>query len=417
MCPAARESRPGGDHACAASPLVSDTSRIPVIVAATRTPTGRFLGGLSPFTAPQLGAIVVKEAVRRAGVDVGVIDEVIMGHVVQGGAGQAPARQAAIAGGLPGTIPAVTINKVCGSGLKAVMLAAQAIKAGDAQCVVAGGMESMSSVPFYLYGIREGVKFGNQNLVDGVIHDGLWCAFGNCHMGSHAEYTATKAAVTREEQDQFSLASHQKAIAAIDAGKFKAEIVPVEIVGKKGTTVVDTDEPPRRETTLEALARLKPAFEKTGTVTAGNAPGLNDGASAVVVTSEAFAQAHGLKVLARITAYATGGGEPRELFFAPIVAVQNLMQKAGTKINAYDLIEANEAFAVQALADGKGLGWDWDRVNVHGGAVALGHPIGASGARILTTLLYAMADRGKRTGLATLCLGGGNAVALSVERV
>jgi len=417
MCPAAREPRPGGDHACAASPLVSDTSRIPVIVAATRTPIGRFLGGLSPFTAPQLGAIAVKEAVRRAGVDVGVIDEVIMGHVVQGGAGQAPARQAAIAGGLPGTVPAVTINKVCGSGLKAVMLAAQAIKAGDAQCVVAGGMESMSSVPFYLYGIREGVKFGNQNLVDGVVHDGLWCAFGNCHMGSHAEYTATKAGVTREEQDQFSLASHQKAIAAMDAGKFKAEIVPVEIVGKKGTTVVDTDEPPRRETTLEALARLRPAFEKTGTVTAGNAPGLNDGASAVVVTSEAFAKAHGLEVLARITAYATGGGEPKELFFAPIVAVQNLMQKAGTTIGAYDLIEANEAFAVQALADGKGLGWDWDRVNVHGGAVALGHPIGASGARILTTLLYAMADRGKRTGLATLCLGGGNAVALSVERV
>jgi len=417
MFPAAREPRPGGDYACAASPLVSDTSRLPVIVAATRTPIGRFLGGLSPLTAPQLGAIAVKEAVRRAAIDVGAIDEVIMGHVVQGGAGQAPARQAAIHAGLPGTIPAMTVNKVCGSGLKAVMLAAQAIKAGDAQCVVAGGMESMSSVPFYLYGIRDGVKFGNQNLVDGVVHDGLWCAFGNCHMGSHAEYTATKAGVTREEQDQFSLASHQKAIAAMDAGKFKAEIVAVEIAGKKGTTVVDTDEPPRRETTLEALARLKPAFEKNGTVTAGNAPGLNDGASAVVVTSEAFAKAHGLKTLARITAYATGGGEPRELFFAPIVAVQNLMRQAGTTIGAYDLIEANEAFAVQALADGKGLGWDWDRVNVHGGAVALGHPIGASGARILTTLLYAMADRGKRTGLATLCLGGGNAVALSVERV
>jgi acetyl-CoA C-acetyltransferase len=396
---------------------VSDTSRSPVIVAATRTPTGRFLGGLGSLSAPQLGAVVVKEAVRRAGIEVGVIDEVIMGHVVQGGAGQAPARQAAIHAGLPGTIPAMTINKVCGSGLKAVMLAAQAIKAGDAQCVVAGGMESMSSVPFYLYGIRDGVKFGNQNLVDGVIHDGLWCSFGNCHMGSHAEYTATKAGVTREEQDQFALESHQKAIAAIDGGKFKAEIVPVEIAGRKGTTVVDTDEPPRRETTLEALAKLKPAFEKGGSVTAGNAPGLNDGASALVVTSEAFAKAHGLKVLARITAYATGGGEPKELFFAPIVAVQTIMKQAGTKIDAYDLIEANEAFAVQALADGKGLGWDWGRVNVNGGAVALGHPIGASGARILTTLLYALADRGKRTGLATLCLGGGNAVALSVERV
>jgi acetyl-CoA C-acetyltransferase len=396
---------------------VSDTSRTPVIVAATRTATGRFLGGLGSLTAPQLGAIVVKEAVRRAGIEVGVIDEVIMGHVVQGGAGQAPARQAAIHAGLPGTIPAMTVNKVCGSGLKAVMLAAQAIKAGDAQCIVAGGQESMSSVPFYLYGIRDGVKFGNQNLVDGVIHDGLWCAFGNCHMGSHAEYTATKAGVTREEQDQFALASHQKAIAAMDAGKFKAEIVPVEIAGRKGTTVIEADEPPRRETTLEALAKLKPAFEKGGSVTAGNAPGLNDGAAALVVTSEAFAKAHGLTVLARITAYATGGGDPKELFFAPIVAVRNLMKLAGTKIDDYDLIEANEAFAVQALADGKALGWDWDRVNVHGGAVALGHPIGASGARILTTLLYAMADRGKRTGLATLCLGGGNAVALSVERV
>ena len=395
---------------------MSDTSRSPVIVAATRTPTGRFLGGLSSLRAPQLGAVVVKEAVRRAGIEVGVIDEVIMGHVVQGGAGQAPARQAAIHAGLPGTIPALTINKVCGSGLKAVMLAAQAIKAGDAQCLVAGGMESMSSVPFYLYGIRDGVKFGNQNLVDGVIHDGLWCSFGNCHMGSHAEYTATKAGVTREEQDQFALESHQKAIAAMDGGKFKAEIVPVEIQGRKGVTVVDTDEPPRRETTLEALAKLKPAFEKGGSVTAGNAPGLNDGASALVVTSEAFAKTHGLTVLARITGYATGGGEPKDLFFAPIVAVQNLMQKTGATIGDYDLIEANEAFAVQALADGKGLGWNRDRVNVNGGAVALGHPIGASGARILTTLLYALADRGKRTGLATLCLGGGNAVALSVER-
>jgi acetyl-CoA C-acetyltransferase len=311
----------------------------------------------------------------------------------------------------------VTINKVCGSGLKAVMLAAQAVKAGDAQCVVAGGMESMSAVPYYLSGLRNGVKFGNQNLVDGVIHDGLWCAFGQCHMGVHAEYTAGKAGVTRDAQDRFALESHQKAVAAMDAGKFKAEIAPVEIAGRKGPTVIEADEPPRRETTLEALAALKPAFQKDGTVTAGNAPGLNDGASALVVTSEAFAKAHGLAILARITAYATGGGEPKDLFFAPIVAVQHLMKQAGTAIGAYDLIEANEAFAVQALADGKGLGWDWTRVNVHGGAVALGHPIGASGARILTTLLYALADRGKRTGLATLCLGGGNAVALSVERV
>jgi acetyl-CoA C-acetyltransferase len=390
---------------------VSDTSRNPVIVSATRTPTGRFLGGLSPLNAPQLGAIAVREAVRRAGVEPGAIDEVIMGHVVQGGSGQAPARQAAIHAGLPGTVPALTINKVCGSGLKAV------IKAGDAQCIVAGGMESMSTVPYYLYGLRGGVKFGDQSMVDGVIHDGLWCSFGQCHMGVHAEYTATKAGITREQQDQFALESHQKAVAAMDGCKFKAEIVPVEIAGRKGTTVIDMDEPPRRDTTLEALAALKPAFQKGGSVTAGNAPGLNDGASALVVTSEAFAKAHGLKVLARVTAYAAGGGEPKDLFFAPIVAVQNLMKQAGTTIGDYDLIEANEAFAVQALADGKGLGWDWDRVNVNGGAVALGHPIGASGARILTTLLYAMADRGKRTGLATLCLGGGNAVALSVERV
>jgi acetyl-CoA C-acetyltransferase len=278
-------------------------------------------------------------------------------------------------------------------------------------------MESMSNAPFYVFGIRNGVKFGNQNLVDGVIHDGLWCSFGNCHMGGHAEYTAQKANVSREEQDRFAYESHQKAVAAQDAGKFTAEIVPVEIADRKGTIRVDTDEPPRRDTTVESLAKLKPAFQKDGSVTAGNAPGLNDGGSAVVVASLAFARAHGLKPLARIAAYATGGGEPKELFFAPILAVQNLMKKQGKQIGDYDLIEANEAFAVQALADGRGLGWDWSRVNVNGGAVALGHPIGASGARILTTLLYAMQDRGKATGLATLCLGGGSAVALSVEHI
>ena len=395
---------------------MTDPSRTPVILSATRTPIGRFLGALATFSAPQLGAWVVREAVRRAGVEHGAVDEVIMGHVVQGGAGQAPARQAAMLAGLPGTIPALTINKVCGSGLKATMLAAQAIKAGDAHCVVAGGMESMSSAPYYLFGVRGGVKFGHQNLVDGVINDGLWCSFGQVHMGVHAEYTAATACISRQEQDQFSLESQQKAAAAIDAGKFTAEIVPVEIASRGGTTVVGVDEPPRRDTTLEGLAKLKPAFQKDGTVTAGNAPGLNDGASALVVASEAFAKAHGLAVLARITGYAAGGGEPKDLFFAPIVAVRNLMANSGTTIDDYDLIEANEAFAVQALADGKALSWDWDRVNVHGGAVALGHPIGASGARVLTTLLYALADRGKRTGLATLCLGGGNAVALSVER-
>lgn len=396
---------------------MTDKSRIPVIVSATRTPIGKFLGALSPLPAPRLGAVAIKDAVKRAGVDAATIDEVIFGNVIQGGEGQAPARQAAIHAELPGEIPAVTINKVCGSGLKAVMLAAQAVKAGDEQCIVAGGMESMSNAPFYVYGMRNGVKFGNQTLVDGLVHDGLWCSFGDCHMGGHAEYTAQKAEISREQQDEFSLESHRKAVAAIEQGKFKAEIVPVEIAGRKGTTVVDTDECPRKDSTLEALGKLKPAFVKGGTVTAGNAPGLNDGASALVVTSQAFAEAHGLQVMARITAYAAGGGEPKDLFFAPIVAVERLMKQAGTTIGDYDLIEANEAFAVQALADGKGLGWDWSRVNVHGGAVALGHPIGASGARILTTLLYAMRDRNAATGLATLCLGGGNAVALSVERV
>jgi len=378
---------------------------------------GRFLGGLGSLPATQLGAIAVREALNRAGVEPGSVDEVIMGMVVQGGAGQAPARQAAIHGGVPDEVPALTINKVCGSGLKSVMLASQAIRAGDAQCVVAGGMESMSQAPHYVYGMRSGVKYGNQQLVDAVQYDGLWCSFGDNVMGSYAEYTAEKAGVTREEQDQYALESHQKAVAAMEGGKFEAEIVPVEIQGRKGkVTVVKDDEGPRGDTSLEALGKLKPAFQKDGTVTAGNAPGLNDGASALVVTSEAFAAAHGLPVMARVTGYAAAGGPPKELFFAPIAAVQSLMEKTKADINTYDLIEANEAFSVQALADGRGLGWDWDRVNVNGGAVALGHPIGASGARILTTLLYAMQDRGAEQGLATLCLGGGNAVALSVEK-
>ena len=389
----------------------------PVIVSAARTPIGRFLGGLAAMPATKLGAVAIAEAVRRAGVDAQAVDEVIMGMVIQGGAGQAPARQAAIHGGVPDDKPALTINKVCGSGLKAVMLGAQAVKAGDAQCVVAGGMESMSNAPHYLYGLRTGVKYGDHKIVDGLQFDGLWCSFGDNVMGAYAEYTAEKAGVSREDQDQFALESHQKAVAAIEGGKFVNEIIPVEVPGRKGqVTVVDTDEGPRKDTSLDALAKLRPAFQKDGTVTAGNAPGLNDGASAIVVASEAFAEAHGLTVVARITGYAAAGGEPKELFFAPIRAVESLMQKTGQAIGGYDLIEANEAFAVQALADGRGLGWDWDRVNVHGGAVALGHPIGASGARILTTLLYGMQDRGAATGLATLCLGGGNAVALSVER-
>jgi acetyl-CoA C-acetyltransferase len=389
----------------------------PVIISAARTPIGRFLGGLSPVPATRLGALALREAVSRSGIDGDAVDEVIMGMVIQGGAGQAPARQAAVHSGIPDDKPALTINKVCGSGLKAVMLGAQAIKAGDAQCVVAGGMESMSNAPHYLYGLRTGVKYGDHKIVDGLQFDGLWCSFGDNVMGSYAEYTAEKVGVSREDQDQFALESHQKAVAAIEGGKFREEIVPVEVPGRKGqVNVVDTDEGPRKDTSLEVLGKLRPAFQKDGTVTAGNAPGLNDGASAIVVTSEAFAEAHGLAILARITGYAAAGGPPKDLFFAPIRAVETLMSKTERTIDSYELIEANEAFAVQALADGRGLGWDWDRVNVHGGAVALGHPIGASGARILTTLLYGMQDRGATTGLATLCLGGGNAVALSVER-
>ncbi|HKT09299.1 MAG TPA: acetyl-CoA C-acetyltransferase [Gemmatimonadaceae bacterium] len=405
---------------------MADPTRTPVIISAVRTPIGKFLGALTPVTAPSLGATAIKAAVARSQVPLDDIDEVIMGNVIQGGEGQAPARQAAIHAGIPGLVPALTINKVCGSGLKAVMLAAQSIKAGDQQVVVAGGQESMSNAPFYVYGMRGGIKFGDQQLVDGLIKDGLWCSFCDVHMGGHAEYTAKKAGITRKMQDEFALASHQKAVAAIDASKFDAEIVPVEIAGKKGPTSVCVDEGPRRDTSIEQLAKLRPAFPNDApkdmspnelTVTAGNAPGLNDGASALVVTSEAYAMAHGLPIMARITGYATGGGEPRDLFFAPIVAVNNLMQRTGAAIGDYDLIEANEAFAAQALADGQALKWDWSRVNVNGGAIALGHPIGASGARILTTLLYAMRDRDAHTGMATLCLGGGNAVALSVERV
>jgi acetyl-CoA C-acetyltransferase len=395
-----------------------------VIVSAARTPIGRFLGGLAPLSAPQLGAIAVRAALERSGVRPEEIDEVILGNVVQAGNGQAPARQAAVQGGVPASVPALTINKVCGSGLKAVMLAAQAIRAGDARAIVAGGMESMSNAPHLIRGMREGVKFGDQSMVDALIHDGLWCAFGECHMGGHAEYTANKAGVTRQEADEFSYQSHRKAVAAIEAGKFEAEIVPVEVPGRKGPTTFSVDESPRKDTTAETLAKLRPAFGKDAppeiqdlVVTAGNAPGLNDGASALVVVSEEYARGEGLTIRARITGYASGGTEPRDLFFAPVVAVNRLMEREGKSIDDYDLIEANEAFAVQALADGKELGWDWDRVNVHGGAVALGHPIGASGARVLTTLLHALEDRGLESGMATLCLGGGNAVALSVERV
>jgi acetyl-CoA C-acetyltransferase len=402
---------------------MSDTSRQAVIVSAARTPIGKFLGGLSPLSAPELGAIAIRAAIERSGIGIQDVEEVIMGNVIQGGVGQAPARQAMLKAGVPASVSAMTINKVCGSGLKAVMLAAQSIKAGDRKVLVAGGQESMSNAPHYNYGMRGGVKLGDQTLVDGMIKDGLWCAMCDVHMGGHAEYTARKAGVTRQQQDEFAVESHRKATAAMEAGKFKAEIVPVEIPGRKGPTVVSLDEGPRKDTTLETLGRLKPAFpSKTGanndlTVTAGNASSLNDGAAALVVTSEEYARANGLEILARIDAYATGAVEPQDLFFAPIQAVQNLMKKSNSKISDFDLIEANEAFASQALADGAGLNWAWDRVNVNGGAIALGHPIGASGARVLTTLLYALADRKKERGLATLCLGGGDAVALSVSRV
>jgi acetyl-CoA C-acetyltransferase len=394
--------------------MSADTTT-PVILSAVRTPNGRYLGALAPVTAPELGALVIREAVRRAGIAADTIDEVIMGNVLQGGVGQAPARQAAIHADLPSRIPAVTVNKVCGSGLKAVMLGAQAIRAGDEQCIVAGGMESMSSAPHYLFGMRRGVRIGNSTLVDGMIHDGLWDSFRGVHMGSFADETARRSGISRADQDQLALDSHLKAVAALDACRFEAETVPVEVSAKSGPTLVSKDEGPRRDTSLAALAALKPAFTAGGTVTAGNAPAVNDGASALVVTSLAFARAHGLAPLARIRAYAGGGGEPQDIFYAPIGAVRNLLALDGTTIGDYDLIEANEAFAVQMLVDGRTLGWDWSRVNVNGGAIALGHPIGASGARVLTTLLYAMKDRGKSTGLATLCLGGGNAVALSVE--
>ena len=403
---------------------MTDPRRSAVIVGGARTPIGRFLGALGAVSAPELGAVAIRAAIERARIDAGELDDVIMGNVVSAGLGQAPARQAALKGGVPDTVGAMSVSRVCGSGLQAVMLAAQAIRAGDATVMLAGGMESMSNAPYYLFGHRGGVKFGNQSLVDGLIHDGLTCGFESCHMGGHAEYTAHKAGITRQEADQFSVDSHRKAVEAIDAGRFRAEIATVEIKGRKGSTVVDTDEPPRRDTSLASLGGLKPAFVqdmpkdiKEPVVTAGNAPGLNDGAAAVVVTSEEYARAHGLDILARINAYSSGAVAPRELFFAPVRAVRKVMEKEGKQIGDYDLIEANEAFAVQALADGKELGWAWDRVNVNGGAVALGHPIGASGTRILVTLLHALQQRDLSTGLATLCLGGGDAVALSVERI
>jgi acetyl-CoA C-acetyltransferase len=390
----------------------------PVIVSAVRTPIGKFLGTLSGIQAQRLGALAVKEAVARAGLKPEQIDEVIMGNVVSAGLGQNPARQASIFGGIPDTVPAMTLNKVCGSGLKAVVLAAQAVKCGDAEIVVAGGMESMSNAPYLMKNARGGFRMGNQTVFDAMIHDGLWDAYHDYHMGHTGEVVAERWKVSREDQDAWALDSHKKAIAAIDAGMFKREIVPVLIPSKKGDPVAfDTDESPRRETTIEALRALKPAFKKDGTVTAGNAPGVNDGASALVVMSKAAAKRLGLKPRAEIVAYASSGLAPELVMMAPEKAVRMLWEKTGWTPDGVDLYEFNEAFAVQQVALQRVLGLNPAKHNVRGGAVALGHPIGASGARILTTLLHALEDRNEEKGIAALCLGGGNAVGMAIRRV
>ena len=390
--------------------------RDPVLVSAVRTPVGRFLGALSSLAAPELGAIAIREALIRAHAPAELLDEVIMGNVVTAGIGQAPARQAALNAGIPADVPAFTVNKVCGSGLKAVMLAAQAIKAGDGDLFAAGGMESMSNAPYLLPKARTGFRMGDATVVDSVVHDGLWCAVEHVHMGEEAEIIADKFSISREAQDQFAYQSHIKAAAATEAGRFRDEMVPVEIAQKGGKLVVDRDEPIRADTTIEALTRLRPAFRKEGgSVTAGNAPGLSDGAAATIVASEAKARELGLPVLARITGYAAAAIEPRYIFACPPRAVHKLLERTGMKMSDFDLIEVNEAFSAQVLANGQELDWDWSRVNPNGGAVALGHPIGASGARVLATLVHELRRRGGGRGLATLCLGGGGAVAMSVE--
>ena len=389
-----------------------------VIVSAVRTPTGKFLGGLKSFTAPQLGALVVREAVARAGIDPGVVDECIMGNVIQAGNGQNPARQAALNGGLSDRVAALTINKVCGSGLKAVMLGAQGIATGDIDIAVAGGMESMSNAPYLLPRVREGLRMGNGALVDSMIQDGLWCSFEGCHMGMSGEVVAERYAVGRGEQDAYAAESHRKAVQATREGWFQDEILPVSIPQKKGEAAVfDRDEPIREGTTAETLGALRPAFKPDGTVTAGNAPGVNDGAAAVVVMAAERARDLGLAPLARIVGQATSGLEPKLVMMTPVEAVRRVAGRIGWKLEDVDVFEINEAFSVQAVAVMRELGIDPARVNVHGGAVALGHPIGASGARILTTLLYAMKRREARRGIAALCLGGGNGVALAVERM
>jgi len=399
------------------------------IVSAARTPIGKFGGALSTTPAVELGGVAIRAAVERANLPAGTpIDEVLMGQVLQAGAGQAPARQAALLGGLSDTTSATAINRVCGSGLKAIMLAAAEIRAGDAEVAVAGGMESMNMAPYLVPGARFGLRLGDATMIDATVHDGLWCGIENCHMGTHAERVAISEHVSREDQDAFALESHRRAMEAIDAGRFADEMAPVTVRDAKGReTIVDTDEGPRRDSTAEALARLKPVFAlpsgedrgdaEVGSVTAGNAPGITDGAAATVVASERAVERLGLKPLARIVGYAQAEIAPKWLFLAPIQGVRRLLEKTAMTITDFDLVEINEAFAAQTLADGRELGFDWSKVNVNGGAIALGHPIGASGARIVATLLHELRRRGGRYGLATLCLGGGGSVAMAVERV
>jgi acetyl-CoA C-acetyltransferase len=388
-----------------------------VILSGARTPVGKLLGALKDFSAVDLGSIAARAAIERAGIDPAEVNEVIMGNVVQAGNGQNPARQVALRAGVPDAVSALTINKVCGSGLKAVMLAANAIRVGEIETAVAGGMESMTNAPYLLLRARQGYRLGNGELTDSMIHDGLWCAFDDWHMGCTGEVVAERYNVSREDQDAYALNSHRKAVTAMKEGRFDKEIIPIEIPQKKGEPlVIRADEGPREETSVEALARLKPAFKEGGSVTAGNAPGVNDGAAALIVTSSDAARRLGRKPLARIVAQASSGIEPKLVMMAPVTAIQKTLERAGWALNQVDLIELNEAFSVQAVAITRELGIDPERLNVNGGAVALGHPIGASGARILVTLLHEMQRRDARRGLVALCLGGGNAVAMAVER-
>jgi len=397
---------------------VSDNAREAVIVSAVRTPVGRFQGTLVPLSASDLGAVAIRAAVERAGIDPASIDEVLMGNVVLAGQGQAPARQAAIKAGLPPTVGATTVNKICGSGLKTVMLAAAMIAVEDGDIFVAGGMESMNNGPYLLPKARFGYRLGDGKLVDAMVYDGLWCSFENQHMGNSAEWIAREYGLTREELDEYAYNSQMKAIAAIDEGRFKDEIVPVEVPQRKRPPVLfDTDEVPRRDTSLEKLARLRPAFQADGIVTAGNSPGITDGAAATVVMAREKAEELGIKPLARVVAYDQAAVDPLKVFTAPVFAVRRLLAKTSTTVDDYDLIEMNEAFAAQCLADGRELGLSWEKVNVNGGAIALGHPIGCSGARVLVTLIYALRHRGLKHGLVTLCLGGGEAVAMAIELV